>query len=139
MAVLSNWTEGILFSVLFATIITLTIAGFNSIYHQNYNTGLTDNSTMQSFITYQDNAEKQINTGTLMSGGILGINLQQSYDMAKGAVNIVWSFISGGFIPKLASMLNLGESAMQLAIVLQIIYFLSIIFALLYVFFKVII
>ena len=139
MGVLSGWTEGILLAVAFIVVLTIGISSLNHDYSKTYTTPLTDNDTMQSFIDYQEASQTSINEGNVLSGGLIGVNIGQSYELLKGAVNIVWSFISGGWLRSIADMVNLGESGTTLAIALQIIWILGIIFALLYVFFKVII
>jgi|TARA_Y100000310_G_scaffold113968_1_gene112404 hypothetical protein len=137
MASVSGWTEGILISLLFLTVFGIVIAGMNIQYGENYNLGLTDNSTEQLFIEYQDTAETQIKGGDVEFDAQQGITLKESYALTKDLINIIWTFLSGGFIEDLVSLLNLGTAGTALAVTLRILWFLSLVFALLYALFKV--
>lgn len=139
MGNISGWTEGILLTLAFVAILGIVIAGFNILYNQNNSLGITDNTTEQLFINYQDTAEKQLKGGEVAFDAQQGISLKNSYGLATDAITIAWSFLSGGFIEKAASMWNAGDSGMLLARAIRIIWFLSLVFALLYALFKVII
>lgn len=139
MGNVSGWTEGILLTLAFIAVLGVVIAGFNVQYNKNYNLGLTDNSNAeQLFIEYQTTAEQQIQGGEVEFNAIEGITLKSSYGITKDAISIVWTFISGGFIEELANAWGVGESGMLLARAIRIIYFLSLVFALLYALFKVV-
>jgi len=137
MGSISGWTEGILLTLAFITVFGIVLAGFNLKYGQNYSLGITDNTTEQLFIDYQDTSQEQIKGGEVEFDADQGITLKESYGLAKDAINIVWTFLSGGFIEKVAESWNVGESGMVLARSIRIIYFLSLVFALLYALFKV--
>lgn len=143
MGVISGWTEGILLVVAFVLVLSLGIAGLNSYYSTDYNTGLTSDNTMtnlrDTFTNYSKTSQADVQGGTILQGNILGINIVQSYKVLTGALNIVWTFISGAWISNLAVMVHLGEPAIIFASILQVVWFIGVIFALLYVFFKVII
>jgi|TARA_R100001530_G_scaffold32676_1_gene25668 hypothetical protein len=124
-------------SLVFVTILTLVIAAFNVQYGEDYSLGLTDNKTEQLFINYQDTADSQIHGGDVEFDAQTGITLKNSYGLVTDAISIVWTFLSGGWIEQLASMWGLGASGMILARGLRILYFLSLVFALLYALFKV--
>lgn len=138
MGNISGWSEGILLSVVFLGVLALVVANFNGMYGQNYALPISDNSTEQLFINYQDNAQTQITDGEVQFDATQGVTLKSSYGLAKDGINIVWTFLSGGFIEKTAEMWNAGESGMLLARGLRIVWFLSLIFALLYALFKVV-
>lgn len=137
MAEISEWTEGILLTLTFIGVLTIIIAGFNIDFNKNKSLGLSDNSTEQLFIDYQDTAQDQINGGEVEFDSREGITLKSSYGLAKDLINILWNFFSGGFIEKIAVMLNVGQSGMLLAKALRIIWFLSLVGAILYASFKV--
>ena len=139
MGVFSGWFEGILLTVAFLAVLTIGIASLNTDYSQTHTIPLVDNTTMQSMISYQQGAQSQIQRGDVITGSVIGINIVQSYNLLKGAGNIIWSFLSGGFINQLGNMLGLGDAGMTLMNVLRIIWVLGLIFGFLYVFFKVII
>jgi hypothetical protein len=138
MATISGWTEGILFTLLFLTIFGIVIAGFNVQYGKSYSLGLTDNTTQQLFITYQNTSQQQIKGGDVAFDASQGISLKSSYGLVTDAISIIWNFVSGGFIENAINLLNLGASGTALAVTLRIIWFLSIVFALLYALFKVV-
>lgn len=136
---ISGWTEGILLTLAFLAVFGIVVGGFNLMYGQNHNVGITDNSgTEQLFIEYQDTSEQQIKGGDVEFDAQQGITLKSSYGITKDALNIAWSFISGGFIEQLAQAWNVGEAGLIFAKALRIIYFLSLVFGLLYLLFKVI-
>lgn len=138
MGNVSGWTEGILLTLAFVAVLGVVVAGFNLMYDKNYSLGLTDDSgAEQLFVEYQSTAEQQIKGGEVEFDATQGITLKSSYGITKDAINIVWTFISGGFIEKLAQMWGVGESGMILARAIRIIYFLSLVFALLYALFKI--
>jgi hypothetical protein len=139
MGALSGWTEGILLSITFVLVITLAIAGFNGLYGKSYSSGLVDNSTMNSFKSFANSSQSDIHDGTVLTGSVFGVNIAQSYKLLTGAVDLIWTFISGGWINNIANMLLLGEAGKDLATVFQVIWILSILFALLYIFFKVVV
>lgn len=138
MSNISGWTEGILLTLAFIGVLGVVITSFNIMYSENNDLGLVDNSDSEGlFITYQDTAEQQIKGGDVEFDATQGITLKSSYGIAKDAINIVWTFISGGFIEQLAETWGVGESGMIFAKFIRIIYFLSLVFALLYALFKI--
>jgi len=139
MGNISGWTEGILLTLAFVTILGLVIGGFNSKYDKDYSLGITDNTTESLFINYQDTASEQLKGGEVAFDAQQGISLKNSYGLATDAISIAWSFLSGGFIEKAAQMWNVGAAGLVLAKALRIIWFLSLVFALLYALFKVVI
>lgn len=139
MAVLSGWTETILLSLAFVIVITVGVAGMNGMYHKSNVIPLVDNHTMSSFVSFANSSQKDIHGGTVLTGSVFGVNIAQSYKILLGVLDLVWNFISGGWINSLAGMMMLGASGMWLATVFQIIWFLSILFGLLYIFFKVVV
>lgn len=139
MGNISGWTEGIILTLLFVGVLTLIVGNFNLMYNQSYTLPISDNSTESLFITYQDTAETQINTGEVQFDATQGVTLKSSYGMVKDATNIIWTFLSGGFIENVANMWNLSDSGILLARALRILWFLSLVFALLYALFKVVV
>ena len=137
MSNLSGWTEGIILSLVFVTILGLVVAALNLQYDKNNSLGLSDDTTEQLFIDYQDTAETQIKGGEVEFDATQGITLKSSYGLVTDAISIAWTFISGGWIEKLASMWGLGAAGLAIAKGLRIIYFLSLVFALLYALFKI--
>lgn len=139
MGIVSGWTEGILLSLAFVGVLGIVIASFNGLYGgTDYSLGLTDNTTEQLFVRYQNTSQTQLEGGEVEFDAQQGITLKTSYDMAKDAITIIWTFLSGGWIEKTAEMTGLGEPVMLLARFFRIIWFLSLIFGMLYALFKVV-
>lgn len=138
MGNISGWTEGILLTLAFVTIIGIVVAGFNILYNQDHSIGFTDNSNSeQLFINYQDNANSEIQGGDVEFDASQGISLKNSYGLTKDAISIVWGFMSGGFIEEAINSWNLGASGAAFAKTIRILWFLSLVFALLYALFKI--
>lgn len=138
MGNISGWTEGIILSIAFVVVLSIVIAGYNLNYNKDYTLPISDNQTESLFIRYQETSQSQIEGGEVQFDANQGISLKQSYGLSKDAINIVWSFISGGWIERTAELWNVGESGMALARALRTLYFLSLVFALLYALFKVV-
>lgn len=138
MGSVAGWTEGIILSLVFVAVLSLVIIDLNYTYGKDYATPFTDNSgAEQLFINYQDTAQEQIQGGEVDFSADQGITLKSSYGLSKDAITIVWKFLSGGWIEQTVNAWNLGEAGTVLARGLRIIYFLSLVFALLYALFKV--
>lgn len=139
MGSISGWTEAILLSLAFIAILSVVIVSFNTMYGETYSLPITDNGTETAFIEYQDTAQTQIDGGDVEFDAQQGITLKSSYGLTKDIIGIVWSFLTGGWIENIINMWNLGASGVILAKTLRILYFLSLVFALLYALFKVVI
>jgi len=136
MGNLSGWTESVLLIVAFVAVLSLVVGGFNGIYNKSYSVPLIDNTT-QSLIDYQTAAHDQFQEGDVEIGTSNGITLKNSYDILMNGVNVIWTFLSGGWIPNIAIMINAGESGIALAHFLQITWIISLISGLLYVLWRV--
>jgi len=139
MGSISGWTEAILLSLAFIAILSVVIVSFNTMYGETYSLPITDNGTETAFIEYQDTAQTQIDGEDVEFDAQQGITLKSSYGLTKDIIGIVWSFLTGGWIENIINMWNLGASGVILAKTLRILYFLSLVFALLYALFKVVI
>jgi hypothetical protein len=138
MGTVSGWTEGIILTLVFLSVLTLIVANFNSLFGQNYIIPFRDNSgSEQLFINYQDTAQENIQGGEVTFDASQGITLKSSWGLAKDAVSISWGFLSGGWIEQTVNSWGLGEGGTALAKGLRILYFLSLVFALLFALFKV--
>jgi hypothetical protein len=136
MGNVSGWTEGILLIVGFVVVLSLVVGGFNGLYGKSYSVPLIDDTT-QDFIDYQTSAKDQLQEGDVDVGTANGITLKSSYDILMQGVNAVWTFLSGGWIPNIAVMLNADTPGVTLAHFLQIIWILSLISGILYVLWRV--
>jgi len=137
MGSVTGWTEGILLTLAFIAVLGVIIASFNGMYNKDHSLGLSDNTTENLFIEYQDTASQNIKGGEVEFDAQQGISLKNSYGLAKDAISIIWSFLTGGFIETAVGYTNTGTAGSILAKSLRIIWFLSLVFALLYALFKI--
>lgn len=135
--ILSGWTEGILLTLATVLVIGLIITNFNGLYGEDYELGLGTNTTASSFIQYQDDASSEIQGGEANFNSDAGITLSSSWGITKQVLTITSAFITGGFIEDLFLMSNLGEAGQIWAKYLRVIWFISLIFGILYILFKV--
>lgn len=138
MSNISGWTEGIIFSIAFVVTFALVIGGLNSELGRTFEVPIADNHTMDSFVSYMNTSKSQIDTGEAKFDATQGVTVKSSWSIAKGVLDILWNFFSGGWIENTAELLNLGEGMLAFAKILRIIYFISVIFAVIYIFFKVV-
>jgi len=134
---LSAWTEAVLLLVAFLGVVAVVVLNFNGIYDQDYQIGLGTNSTADRFVDYQGTSADAIQGGEADFDSASGITLKSSWAMSKNVFGIVADFVTGGFIEEATSNLGLGESGVIWAKYLRILYFISLIFAILYILFKV--
>ena len=108
-------------------------------YGKNYQVGLNDTSgAQQKFINYQATAQQQVKGGEAAFDATQGISLKSSWGLVKDAVDIAWSFISGGFISQVIASWGLGEAGTLLGLAFRVIFFLSLVASILYALFKVV-
>ena len=135
---LSGWTEGILLSIAFVLIFGIVATNFNGIYNKDYQVGLGTNTTANAFKNYQDTAGDKISGGEADFNTASGITLTESWGMTKEVFNVVGDFLTGGWLEDVVYMMNLGEAGQIWAKYLRILWILSLIFAILYILFKVV-
>lgn len=139
MATIKGFSEGIILSLAFIALLSVAISSLNIDYGKNYNHGFTDDSgAEQLFIEYQDTSQAQIEGGEAEFDAEQGITVKSSWGITKDVADIVWNFVTGGWIEQLTNSWHVGESGTIIAKFFRIIYFIAVVFALLYVLFKVI-
>lgn len=134
----SAWTEGILLSIAVVIIFGIIVAGFNNMYDKEYTVPIGDNNATRDFVDYIDSGTSEIQGGEADTQSDAGITLKSSWGITKQIYSIVGSFLSGGWIENVFNLMNLGESGQVYAKYLRILYVLSLIFAILYILFKVV-
>lgn len=134
----SGWTEAILFSVAFLTVLGIVVAGFNGMYGGSNVVPLTDPNVSSSFSNYIDTSTGQIEGGEADTQADAGITLSSSWGITKNVWKLVVTFLTGGWIEDTVGMLSLGASGSTLAFTLRLLYIMSMIFAVLYILFKVV-
>lgn len=138
MAYLSGWGEGIVFTLAFLGVLGLIIADFNSLYpNEEQNLNLSSRVSLENFVNYNQNASNKAKNGDVALNAVNGITLKSSYDIMIGFVNLIWDFLSGGWIFQLVETMQLGTSGLILSTALWILYFISLIWGIFYVIFKV--
>lgn len=133
-ATLTGWTEGILLSLLFVIILAGVIGNFNVIYNQSHQIGLGTNTTEMAMRDYEDTLQSQVEGGEVDFNSQTGITLKSSWGIIKQSVNIIWNFITGGWIEQTVEMMKLP---VYVAVIFRILYFLSLGFIILKILFKV--
>jgi len=140
MSSVSGWSEGALFSLLFIAVMAIIVSNFNLMYNQDNALPFTDNAgTTTAFIESQQTANEQIQGGEALFDAQQGITLKSSWGIAKDTLYITWGFVTGGWIEQTIGSMGLGDSAVVLALYLRILYVASLISAILYVLFKVVV
>lgn len=133
MPSLTGWIEGILMTVLFITILTLTIGGMNTLYGKDYQTGLVTNTT-EEFGRYADTSISQIDGGEVeLADSESGLTLLSALGIIKTTASVIWSFITGGFITKAFGYLKFPGSV---GLTFRILYLISVILIVLKVVFR---
>lgn len=140
MGNITNWTEGILISIMAVLLILIIAANFNVMYGQNNNLGSLGskaNSSEKLFVNYQTTTQDKISGSDVEFDASNGISLKSSYGIVTDAMNLIWGVLSGGWIEESIGFMNLGEAGSILGKGLRILYLFSLISALLYALFKV--
>jgi hypothetical protein len=137
MGALAEWGTGIILSVIVLFAFTSIASEMNHLYNSDQNVELRDQTDINnSFMNYMDNSQERMGGEIDLSSGN-GITLKSSYDMVREFINLVWNFLSGGWIGDVIQLMNLGSVGARLAFWLRILYFVSLIFGLIYLLFKV--
>lgn len=129
----SGWTEGILITILFVSVLISVVGGMNTIYGKNYQTGLSDNDTLTAFTDYADDASDEIEGGEADFTSAQGLTLSSSWDMIKTLLSVVQSFLTGSFIPTVFNYMKLPAIV---GLVFRIIYVIGLFLVVLGVLFK---
>jgi len=123
---LSGWTEVALLTTLFMLLIGIVIVNFNVTYDQNQDSsfGLSNHlsTTEGNLKNYQDTLKQSVEQGKASSTG-LGLSLTTTWNIISSGAKIMWSFLTGGFIEKVAGMMLLPDIVGR---ILRILFVLSI-------------
>lgn len=135
---LSGWSEGILLTIAFLTVFGIIVTNFNGMYEKDNQVGFGTNTTADTFIDYTGTADDKVRGGEAEFDSSSGMTLKESWGITKGVYKILVAFVTGGFIEDAFYYTNLGESGQSFAVILRILWTLSLIFAILYILFKVV-
>jgi len=131
---MSGWTEGILLSILLVAVLGIVVAGMNVKYGQNYDIGLGADTTESAYIEYQDTLDREIGGGEVEFSANQGLTLKSSWGIIKSGINIIWNFLTGGWIESIVAYMHLPS---VVGVILRILYFISVGFIILTILFKV--
>jgi hypothetical protein len=132
MASFSTWTEAVILIILVVATTGFIIADANSLYGKS-NSMLLSNETQSALGTlanYTNNSLSQVTQGT-PSVVALGLTLSTLWDVIRSVFLILWNVISGNWIPTLIVTITQGwPGAVLLGRILQAVFLISIIYAL---------
>lgn len=128
----SGWVEVILLVSLFVTVTSLVIGEYNDLYQQSNDMGLGIET--DSFKTYQKTAVDEVKGGEAETSAQEGITFKGSWAMTTNLANAIWTFISGNFIDTLCNYMHLPSAV---AWTVKLLYFLSVLFIILRILFKI--
>lgn len=133
---MAAWTEGIIVALIFVVAATIVLSNFNTNTGTNNSIGLST-SALDDFNNLADSSNNQINQGQT-SLTSLGLTLLSSWALAKGIFGVLWSFFNGQWINYIIiNMLQIANPlGAVLAITLRVLFLLSLIFAVIKLFFR---
>lgn len=132
---LGGWNEGILLSILVVMILGIIIGGMNVKYNQDNQLGLGGNVTEDAFINYQSTLEREITGGEANFDSNSGLTLKSSWGIIKSGMDIIWGFLTGGWIETIST--DYMKLPPAVAMILRLLYFLSVGYIILKILFKV--
>jgi hypothetical protein len=139
MATISGFTEGILISMLFIAVFGVAVFSMNTDYHASFSVGLTDGTnTTSDYNNFIGTADTQIRDAPVSLTSAYGLQTESTWGVAKGMYSLTMNFLNGGWIQNIMGNIGLGESGVLLGITLRVLFLISLISAVLYLFFKVV-
>ena len=130
----STWTTGILLILLFVVILsTAILSPMNTTYSENYSTGI-DTSSLDDFEAARQATDAKISNSTVVQTD-QGLSLTETWSITKIVYNAVTSFLTGGFIDNLLT--NVMGLPAIVGTVFRILFLMSLIFIIVYLFMKV--
>jgi len=123
---MGGWAEVALFTTLFMLLIISLIAFMNVTYDKNHDGtfGLSDSIsiTQNELSNYQDTLQQSVKQGQATSSGD-GISLSTTWSIITSGMNIMWTFLTGGFIEQIVGLMRFPTAV---GTILRILYVLSI-------------
>lgn len=130
----SAWTTGVLLILLFVTLVTTQIlAPMNSTYNKTFSTGI-DTSAIDDFESARQTADAKITNSTVVQADA-GLSLTETWAIGKIVYNTLVNVLTGGFVEDLLVQI-IGLPAIVGSIA-RIIFLMSLIFIIIYLFMKV--
>lgn len=133
---LQGWSEGIIFIVLFVIVFGVVIVSMNSLYDKEYTVaGLETSGIENALESYQAGVEEKYRGGEASFLSQVGLTLKTSWDIIFSTMNLIWGFLTGGWIQTIAT--DYMRLPQVVGFMLRTIYFLSVGFIVLRILFKV--
>lgn len=133
---LQGWSEGIIFIVLFVIVFGVVIFAMNTLYDEEYAVaGLETSGIENALESYQAGVEEKYRGGEASFLSQVGLTLKTSWDIIFSTMNLIWGFLTGGWIQTIAT--DYMRLPPVVGFMLRTIYFLSVGFIVLRILFKV--
>jgi hypothetical protein len=139
---MSNMLEGIVLSLLFVVLLTFVLVDLNDTYDKDFSVGL-DTSYLNNdgaLADLMDSSHSQVDEGEVVeSSSDSGLSLKTSWALGKGIFGMLWEFFNGNWINNIIiNILKIpGTAGITTAFALKILFFATLIWAVLKLFFKV--
>ena len=134
MSSITGWIEGILLTILVIFLVASIVTNMNEDYGKDYSTGFDISPTWSKLITYQNTSAQKIVGGEVTQNVNEGLTLGSTWALAKDIVTITWGFIGGGIIQQITTYMKLP---IIVGLVFRMLYFISLVLIIGYLFFKV--
>ena len=133
---LQGWTEGIIIALLFVVVLGIVVVGMNDLYEKDHKiVGLETSGFLDATESYQKGIEEKYRGGEASFLAQIGLTLKTSWDIIFSTMNLVWSFITGGWIETITT--DYMKLPRVVGLIFRMLYFLSIGFIILKILFKI--
>lgn len=130
----SSWTTGILLVLLFVVVFTTQVlVPMNATYDEEFSTGI-DTSSLDDFEAARQAADAKISNSTVVQTD-QGLSLTETWSIGKIVYNAITSFLTGEFVDNLL-VDTMGLPAV-VGTVVRILFLMSLIFIIIYLFMKI--
>lgn len=131
----SGWLEVIVLCVAIVVLFAGIFKDMNTLHGKDYNLGLGTDTTIDALEKMQNTVQNKTQGGTVTFLGYLGMTLSTAWDMTLGLVNLIWTFITGGWLETiLTDYLNFPATVTML---IRMLWFISLVFVIYKIIFRV--
>ncbi len=128
--------EGLLMVILVTGLVAIIVVQMNNLYDKDYSVaGVDYNDQLTKIQSYQANSTENLRTGDVSFLGSLGLSVSTSWNVASGAAQLIWQFLSGNMIRTI--IIDWMGLPSLLASILQTLYYIMVGFILLKIIFRV--
>ena len=133
-ATFGGWTTAVLLVLLAVVIVTTQIlVPMNTTYNQSFSVGL-DTGAIEDFEATRQTADSTLSTSTVEQTSE-GLSLTEAWSIGKIIYNAITSFLTGGFVDNL--LVNILGLPAIVGLIARILFLMSLIFIIIYLFMKV--